>query len=60
MLVDKEVAANTAVKDLEAARKFYGETLGLTQIGSEGDELIGIRIGSSMLNVYRCRYTVSN
>ena len=33
MLGDKEAVANIAVKNLETAKKFYEETLGLTQIG---------------------------
>ena len=36
MLGDKEAVANIAVKNLEIAKKFYEETLGLTQIGAEG------------------------
>jgi catechol-2,3-dioxygenase len=43
LLGDKDAAANIAVRDLEVAKKFYGETLGLTQVGSEGDELVVFR-----------------
>jgi extradiol dioxygenase family protein len=32
MLGDKDAAANIAVKDLEVAKRFYGETLGLTKL----------------------------
>ena len=60
MLGDKDAAANIAVKDLEVAKRFYGETLGLTQVGSEGDELIVFRSGSSMINVYRSKYAGTN
>jgi len=49
MLGNKDAAANIAVKDLEVAKIFYGETLGLTQVGSEGDELIVFRSGNSMI-----------
>ena len=56
MLGNKDAAANIAVKDLEVAKIFYGETLGLTQVGSEGDELIVFRSGNSMINVYRSKY----
>jgi hypothetical protein len=33
MLGDKDVAANIAVKNLETAKKFYEDTLGLTPVG---------------------------
>ncbi len=60
MLGNKDAAANIAVKDLEVARIFYGETLGLTQVGSEDDELIVFRSGNSMINVYRSKYAGTN
>jgi extradiol dioxygenase family protein len=60
MLGNKDAAANIAVKDLEVAKIFYGETLGLTQVGSEGDELIVFMSGNSMINVYRSKYAGTN
>ncbi|MGC1132345.1 MAG: hypothetical protein WA941_05955 [Nitrososphaeraceae archaeon] len=54
MLGDKDAAANIAVKNLEVAKK-YGDALGLTQVGSEGSELIIFRSGNSMINVYRSK-----
>ena len=60
MLGDKDAAANIAVKDLEVAKRFYGETLGLTQVGSEADELIVFRSGNSVINVYRSKYAGTN
>jgi catechol 2,3-dioxygenase-like lactoylglutathione lyase family enzyme len=53
MLGHIDASANLAVKDLAVARKFYEGTLGLTQAGSEGDELIVYRSGKTTLNVYR-------
>jgi len=53
MLNDKDASANIAVKDLEMARKFYGETLGLKQIDSIGDEVAVFSSDSSKLVVYR-------
>ena len=53
MLSDKDVVANIAVKNLKTARKFYEGTLGLTQVGSEGEELIVYRSGKTTLNVYK-------
>lgn len=53
MLGNIDASANLAVKDLAVARKFYEGTLGLTQVGSEGDGLIVYRSGKTTLNVYR-------
>lgn len=60
MLGDKDAAANIAVKSLERARKFYEDTLGLTQIGSEGQEAITFKSGSSIINVYQSQYAGTN
>ncbi|MBA3977469.1 MAG: VOC family protein [Nitrosopumilus sp.] len=60
MLNDKDASANIAVKDLEMARKFYGETLGLKQIDSIGDEVAVFGSGSSKLVVYRSQYAGTN
>ncbi len=60
MLVDKDAVANIAVKNLDAARKFYEGTLGLAQVGAEGDELIVFRSGNSTLNVYRSQFAGTN
>jgi catechol 2,3-dioxygenase-like lactoylglutathione lyase family enzyme len=60
MLGDKEAVANIAVKNLETAKKFYEETLGLTQIGSEGQEVIVFRSGSSTIYVYKSQYAGTN
>jgi catechol 2,3-dioxygenase-like lactoylglutathione lyase family enzyme len=60
MLGNKEAVANLAVKDLERARKFYEETLGLTPIQTEGDDLVVFQSGISTLNVYRSQYAGTN
>jgi catechol 2,3-dioxygenase-like lactoylglutathione lyase family enzyme len=60
MLGDKDAAANIAVKNLEKAKKFYEETLGLTQIGSEGQEAITFKSGNSVINVYKSQYAGTN
>ena len=60
MLGDKDAVANIAVKDLETAKKFYEETLGLTQIGAEGQEVIVFRSGSSTIYVYKSQYAGTN
>ncbi len=55
-----DAVANIAVKNLEAARKFYQDTLGLKQVGAEGEELIVFKSGSSTINVYRSQYAGTN
>ena len=61
MLGDKEAVANIAVKNLETAKKFYEETLGLTQIGAEDQqEVIVFRSGSSTIYVYKSQYAGTN
>ena len=60
MLEDKDAVATIAVKDIEVARQFYEDTLGLRQVGAEGEELITFGSGSSTLNVYRSRYAGTN
>ena len=60
MLGDKDAVANIAVKNLETAKKFYEETLGLTQIGAEGQEVIVFRSGSSTIYVYKSQYAGTN
>ena|SRR5918996_60710 len=60
MLGDKDAVANIAVKDMERARKFYEGTLGLKQVGAEGQELIVFRSGNSTINVYESQYAGTN
>jgi catechol 2,3-dioxygenase-like lactoylglutathione lyase family enzyme len=60
MLSDKEAIAMIAVKDLKAAAKFYQDTLGLTPIAAEGEEVITYRSGSSAINVYHSQYAGTN
>jgi catechol 2,3-dioxygenase-like lactoylglutathione lyase family enzyme len=60
MLKDKPAIATVAVKDLDAARKFYGETLGLEQVGDEDSEFSSYRTGDSSLMVYRSQFAGTN
>lgn len=60
MLGKLPVSANIATRDLDAARRFYVDTLGLQQVGAEGDELIVLRSGSTTVNVYRSDYAGTN
>ena len=40
MLGNKDAATNIAVRDLERTKKFYQETMGLTPVGAEGQEVV--------------------
>lgn len=60
MLVDKEAIAMIAVKDVQAAAKFYEGTLGLTRLSTQGEEVITYRSGNSALNVYHSQYAGTN
>ena len=60
MLGSMDAAASIAVRNLDTARKFYEDTLGLKQVGREGDELIAYRSGKTTINVYRSKYAGTN
>ncbi|MGH8496123.1 MAG: VOC family protein [Gammaproteobacteria bacterium] len=60
MLGNKDAAANIAVRNLEVARKFYEDTLGLAPVATEGVELIVFKSGHSMINVYRSQFAGTN
>ena len=60
MLGNKDAAANIAVRDLETAKKFYQDILGLTQVGVEGQEVIVFKSGNSTVIVYRSQYAGTN
>jgi len=60
MLSNRDAVANLAVRDIDAARKFYEHTLGLKRIGDEGPELIVFKSGNTTLNVYRSEKAGTN
>jgi catechol 2,3-dioxygenase-like lactoylglutathione lyase family enzyme len=59
MLSDNDAIATVAVRNLEAAKKFYEGTLGLTKV-MENDEVLTFKTGRSMLFVYRSQYAGTN
>jgi catechol 2,3-dioxygenase-like lactoylglutathione lyase family enzyme len=59
MLSDRDIVATVAVKNLEAARRFYENTLGLSLI-TENQEALTFKTGRSMLFVYRSHYSGTN
>ena len=53
MLKDKTSSAIVAVSDLERARDFYTNTLGLEPRGDDMEGVLGYRTGDTLLVVYR-------
>ena len=60
MLGNKKAVANVAVKDLDVAKDFYKNTLGLTPVHEQEKELVVFRSGTSEINVYRSDYAGTN
>lgn len=60
MFTETDAVANVAVKDIDVARKFYRDVLGLTQVHAEGGEVLVFRSGNSHINVYRSDYAGTN
>ncbi|MES2261168.1 MAG: VOC family protein [Pseudomonadota bacterium] len=60
MLADKEVMATISVSDIARAKVFYGETLGLRQSGSEGEQVVSYNSGNATLLIYQSSFAGSN
>lgn len=60
MLNDVTVQPMLPVKDMDVARKFYSETLGLEEVGGEPDAAVVYRSGASSLCVYRSEFAGTN
>lgn len=60
MLANKDSLATAAVKDLNAARRFYEGTLGLKPVAHEGEEAITYQTGAAKLLVYRSQFAGTN
>ena len=60
MLRDTDAVATLAVRDLNAAAKFYGETLGLSRASTEDNEAIVFESGDTTINVYRSAFAGTN
>lgn len=59
MLGDKQAVATIAVKDMDVAKKFYEETLGLTKAGDDPGGIL-YKSGSSSVFVYQSQYAGTN
>ncbi|HSX23665.1 MAG TPA: VOC family protein [Candidatus Saccharimonadales bacterium] len=60
MLSEGTAIATIAVKDLEAAKKFYGDKLGLKQVESEDPGGVMYASGASKVLVYESSYAGTN
>jgi catechol 2,3-dioxygenase-like lactoylglutathione lyase family enzyme len=60
MLGDNDVTANLAVRDLDRARRFYEDVLGLQPVDEEGDEVVTYKSGASTISVYRSEFAGTN
>ena len=49
-----------AVKDIDRARKFYEETLGLDTKSAMGGEVLEVKSGDTLINVYKSEYAGTN
>jgi len=60
MLGKADATPMIAVKDLDRARKFYEETLGLKTEEEWGDEGVTLKSGDTTINVYRSEFAGTN
>ena len=60
MLADRDAVATIAVKDLKAAKKFYGDTLGLKLTPVPEPEVLNYKSGNSTVLVYKSQFAGSN
>lgn len=60
MLADEDAVATVAVKDLKAAKKFYGDTLGLKPTPVPEPEVLNYKSGNSTVLVYKSQFAGSN
>jgi catechol 2,3-dioxygenase-like lactoylglutathione lyase family enzyme len=60
MLGSRDVTATIAVRDIDRARRFYEETLGLKRVPTGEPDTLVFRSGSSTILVYQSEYAGSN
>jgi len=60
MLADKDAIATIAVKDLKAAKKFYGDMLGLKPTPVPEPEVLNYKSGNSTILVYKSQFAGTN
>jgi catechol 2,3-dioxygenase-like lactoylglutathione lyase family enzyme len=60
MLANKDVMATIAVKNIDAAKKFYGETLGLKLQPGDMPEVLTYRSGQASVVIYQSEFAATN
>jgi len=60
MLKDKNSSAIVAVKDLDRARAFYSDVLGLNLADTSMEGMLGYRTGNTWLTVYSSDFAGTN
>ena len=60
MLRKADATPMIAVSDLDRAKKFYEETLGLAVDNEWGDEGLTLKSGDTLVNVYRSEFAGTN
>ena len=60
MLGKADFTPMIAVKDLDRAKQFYTETLGLKPTGEENSEVFMLKSGDTTLSLYRSEFAGSN
>ncbi len=60
LLKDKPSSAIVAVRDIDRARDFYAETLGLEPEDGAGDDMLTLRTGDTKLIVYQSEFAGTN
>ena len=60
MLGKADFTPMIAVKDLDRAKQFYTETLGLKPTGEENSEVFILKSGDTTLSVYRSEFAGTN
>ena len=60
MLSDNNAVATIAVRDIDAARTFYEDVLGLTREPTAEEGVLSYRTGSSSVLVYRSQFAGTN
>ena len=60
MLAKAEAMPMIGVKDIDRARKFYEDTLGLETKDAMGGEVLEVKIGDKVINVYRSEFAGSS
>ncbi len=60
MLRDRNSSAIVAVRDIDRARAFYEDTLGLKRLDGAGEEMLAFATGETVLTVYVSEFAGTN